>query len=125
MECMRDFAVDDNFSYSFDHLISFNYFEMMETNSEVKVYFAAKEVLTFIKNEMLNSSRHTKLLVVLKGSKYVNFQHAICFIRKDFNKLKQLLMMDCKNSGPCVFPTIHQEQLWYTDDDKVDAKKDL
>ena len=35
------------------------------------------------------------------------------------------MMMDCKNSGPCVYPTIHQDQLGYTDDDKVDAKKDL
>ena len=97
----------------------------METNSDVKGYFAAKEVLTYIKNEMLNSSPHTKLLVVLKGSKFVEFQHAICLIRRDFLKLKQLLMMDCKNSGPCVYPTIHQDQLWNTDDDKVDTKKDL
>ena len=98
---------------------------MMKTNSNVKGYFAAKEVLTYIKNEMLTHSRHTKLLVVLKGSKYVNFQHAICFIRKDFNKLKQLLMMDCKNSGPCVYHTFHKDQLGYTEEDKVDAKKDL
>ena len=34
-------------------------------------------------------------------------------------------MMDCKNSGPCVYPTIHPEQVWYSKDDKVDAKKDL
>ena len=125
MECMRDFAVDDNSSYSFDLLQSFDYIKMMDSNSNVKGYFAAKEVLTYIKNEMLTHSRHTKLLVVLKGSKYVHFQHAICFIRKDFKKLKQLLMMDCKNSGPCVYPTIHSDQVWYKEEDKVDARMDL
>ena len=61
---------------------------MMETNSKVKDYLAAKEVLTYIKNQMLTRPLHKKLLVVLKGNKYVLFQHAICFIRKDFGKTK-------------------------------------
>ena len=114
MECMRDFAVDDDFVYSFDILQSFDYFPMMESNSEVKDYCPGKEVLFFIKSLMLPQKEftqyaHTKLLVVLKGKASKYFQHALCFIRKDFGHRKQLLMMDCKNVKPCVYPQIYDD----------------
>jgi len=125
MECMTNFAVDDNFAYSFDFLRGFDYFEMMDVNSEVKGYCPGKEVLLYIKDIMLTRPLHTKLLVVLKGKVFTEFQHALCFVRKDFGRKKQLLMMDCKNSGPCVYPCIYEDQLQYQPEDKVDGKKDL
>ena len=42
VEYMRNFAVDDNFSYSLYYLESFNYLEMMESNSDGKDYCASK-----------------------------------------------------------------------------------
>jgi len=109
MECMRDFAVDDNYAYSFDQLASFDYFPMMESNSEVKDYCPGKEVLRNIKEMMLNEPLHAKLLVFLKGKASKYFQHALCVVRKDFGNRKQLLMMDCKNAKPCVYPKIYDD----------------
>ena len=59
MDCMTDFAVDDNCAYSFDMLESFDYFQMQETNSEVKGYCPGNEVLHFIKDLMLPRKEHT------------------------------------------------------------------
>ena len=109
MECMRDFAVDDDSVYSFDKLASFDYFPMMESNSAVKDYCPGKEVLRFVKEMMLDEPLHAKLLIVLKGKASKYFQHALCFIRKDFGNRKQLLMMDCKNVKPCVYPQIYDD----------------
>ena len=114
IECMRDFAVDDTHAYSLELMQSFDYFQMQETNSEVKDYCPGKDVLLFIKDLMLPRKEftqyaHTKLLVVLKGKVNTYFQHALCFIRKDFGRKKQLLMMDCKNSKPMVYPTIYED----------------
>ena len=106
MECMVDFVVDDNFAYSFEKIASFDYLQMMSKSDKMK-YCPADEVLAYAKDQMLTHSRHTKLLLVLKGNRVVEFQHALCFIRRDFHMLKQLLMLDCKNSGPCVYPTYH------------------
>ena len=46
---------------------------------------------------------------MLKGKVKTYFQHALCFIRKDFGRRKQLLMMDCKNSKPMVYPKIYED----------------
>ena len=62
---------------------------------------------------------------MLKGKVKFYFQHALCFIRKDFGRKKQLLMMDCKNTKPMVYPTIYEDQLQYSHVDKVDGEKDL
>ena len=59
MDCMTDFAVDDNCAYSIDMLESFDYFQMQETNSEVKGYCPGKEVLHFIKDLMFLRKEHT------------------------------------------------------------------
>ena len=59
IECMRDFAVDDNNAYSFELMESFDYRQMQETNSEVKDYCPGKEVLLFIKDLMLPPKEHT------------------------------------------------------------------
>ena len=59
IECMRDFAVDDTHAYSLDLMQSFDYFQMQETNSEVKDYCPGKEVLLFIKDLMLPRKEHT------------------------------------------------------------------
>jgi hypothetical protein len=111
MDCLIDFAVDENFAYSFELLKSFNYVEMMMANRpNNKDYCPTKEVMTFINDEMFTHERHNKLLVILKGKKHILFQHALCFIRRDFGKKKQGLMMDCKNSAPCVFPRIYYDE---------------
>ena len=106
----RDFVVDENFSYSFHFLKSYNYSEMVKSNKpKNKGYCPTKEVMEFIKDEIFTHERHNKLLVVLKGNRMKEFQHALCFICRDFGKKKQGLMMDCKNSGPCVFPRIYYD----------------
>ena len=111
MDSLIDFAVDENFAYSFDLLKSFNYVEMMMANRpNNKDYCPTKDVMTFINEEMFTHERHNKLLVVLKGNRFILFQHALCFIRRDFGKKKQGLMMDCKNSAPCVFPRIYYDE---------------
>ena len=110
MACLNDFAVDENYAYSFELLKSFNYVEMMMANRpNNKDYCPTKDVMTFINDEMFIHERHNKLLVVLKGNRFVLLQHALCFIRRDFGKKKQGLMMDCKNSAPCVFPRIYYD----------------
>ena len=101
MDCMENFAVDDHSAYSFEKLASFNYLEMM-SKSTAKDYCPAVDVLAYINDQMLTQELHTKLLVILKGNRTIEFQHALCFVRRDFGTKKQLLMMDCKNTGPCV-----------------------
>ena len=98
--------------------------------SSAKDYCPAEEVLAYIHDQMLTRELHTKLLVILKGNVLDEFQHALCFLRKDFlynkDRLNQLLMLDCKNSGPCVYPRFHRElQLQFNDEDRVNAKEDL
>ena len=129
MDCMQDFAVDDHCAYSFTKLASFNYLEMMRKSSD-KDYCPADEVLAYIHDQMLTRELHTKLLVILKGNVLDEFQHALCFLRKDFlynkGRLNQLLLLDSKNSGPCVYPRFHRElQLHFNDEDRVNAKEDL
>ena len=86
-------------------------------------------VLDFIEDQILTQELHTRLLVILKGNRKVQFQHALCFIRKDFvnnrRSCKQMLMLDCKNTGPCFYPRMYAEQLHFKHDDRVNAKKDL
>ena len=41
--CMRDFADNDNFSYTFDHLKSFDFLNILESNSKVNENCTAKE----------------------------------------------------------------------------------
>ena len=68
MECMKDFVVDDNCAYSFEKLASFDYVEMM-SKSTAKDYCPAVDVLAYINDQMLTQELHTKLLVILKGSR--------------------------------------------------------
>ena len=86
-------------------------------------------VLDFIEDQILTQELHTRLLVILKGNRKVQFQHALCFIRKDFvnnrRSCKQMLMLDCKNTGPCFYPRMYAEQLHFKHDERVNAKKDL
>ena len=85
MECMEDFAVDDHSAYSFVKLASFDYMEML-SNSHGEKCCPAKEVLAYIHDQMLTQSLHTKLLVILKGSRITEFQHALCLLRRGFKK---------------------------------------
>ena len=98
--------------------------------SSDKEYCPADDVLAYIHDQMLTRELHTKLLVILKGNLLDEFQHALCFLRKDFlynkGRLNQLLLLDSKNSGPCVYPRFHRElQLQFNDEDRVNAKEDL
>jgi hypothetical protein len=124
IEYMRDFAVDDHKVYSFAQLASFNYIQLTKTPEKV-----AQEALDFIEEQILNKDNHDKILVILKGQRNVEFQHALCFIRKDFvttkRSNKQMLMLDCKNTGPCYYPRIYPDQLEFGPGDRVEAKKDL
>ena len=79
IECMRDFAVDDHKVYSFTKLTTFNYYQIAKTPEKV-----AQEALDFIEEQILEQHNHDKILVILKGQRFVEFQHALCFIRKDF-----------------------------------------
>ena len=36
-----------------------------------------------------------------------------------------MLMLDCKNTGPCFYPRMFSEQLNFKNEDKVKAKEDL
>ena len=78
---------------------------------------------------ILTQELHTRLLVVLKGEVYVEFEHALCFVRRDYVKnkksFKQMLMFDCKNTGPCFYPSMHSEQFQFKKEHKVNAIKDL
>jgi len=125
IECLKDFVVDDNLAYSFVKVGSFDYHKM--SISKAPGFCPAQEVLKFIHELMLNQDPpHTRLLVILKGNRVVDFQHALCFIRKDYHGKPQLLMLDCKNSGPCYYPRVYSEQqLQFKPEDRVNAKKDL
>jgi hypothetical protein len=99
---------------------------IMANRPNNKDYCPTKEVMTFINDEMFTHERHDKLLVILKGNRTILFQHALCFIRRDFGKKNQGLMMDCKNSEPCVFPRIYyDEQPQYKLEHRVNPTKDL
>ena len=82
---------------------------MMESNSGEKDYCPGKEVLRFVKEMMLDQPLHAKLLIVLKGKASKYFQHALCFVRRVIGRKNQLLMLDCKNSKPMVYPTIYDD----------------
>jgi hypothetical protein len=124
IECMRDFAVADHKVYSFDKLATFDYHQLTKAPEKV-----AQEALDFIEDQILEQHNHDKILVILKGQRVVEFQHALCFIRKDFvttkRSNKQMLMLDCKNTAPCYYPRIYSDQLQFGSEDLVDAKKDL
>ena len=124
MECTRDFAVADHKVYSFDKLATFDYHQLTKAPEKV-----AQEALDFIEDQILEQHNHDKILVILKGQRLVEFQHALCFIRKDFvttkRSNKQMLMLDCKNTGPCYYPRIYPDQLEFGPGDRVEAKKDL
>jgi hypothetical protein len=79
IECMREFAVEDHKVYSFAKLTTFNYMQLTKTPEKV-----AQEALDFIEDQILTQENHDKILVILKGKRNVEFQHALCFIRKDF-----------------------------------------
>ena len=121
---MRDFAVDDRYAYSFAQLATFNYIQLDKAPEKV-----AQEALDFIEDQILEQHNHDKILVILKGKRLVEFQHALCFIRKDFvtskRSYKQMLMMDCKNTAPCYYPRLYPDQLQFSPEDRVSAKKDL
>ena len=36
-----------------------------------------------------------------------------------------MLMLDCKNTAPCYYPRIYPDQLQFSPEDRVDARKDL
>ena len=124
IECMRDFAVDDRYAYSFAQLATFNYIQLDKAPEKV-----AQEALDFIEEQILTQGNRDKILVILKGNRVVEFQHALCFIRKDFvtskRSYKQMLMLDCKNTGPCYYPRLYPDQLQFSPEDRVNAKKDL
>ena len=124
IECMRDFAVDDHKVYSFTKLTTFNYYQTAKAPEKV-----AQEALDFIEDQILEQHNHDKILVILKGKRLVEFQHALCFIRKDFvtskRSYKQMLMLDCKNTGPCYYPRLYPDQLQFSPEMRVSAKKDL
>ena len=124
MECMRDFAVDDHKVYTFDKLATFNYHQLTKAPEKV-----AQDALDFIEDQILTQENHDKILVILKGKRNVEFQHTLCFIRKDFvttkRSNKQMLMLDCKNTAPCYYPRICPDQLQFGPEDRVNARKDL
>jgi hypothetical protein len=124
MDCMRNFAVDDHSAYSFAKLTTFNYIQLTKAPEKV-----AQEALDFIEEQIFIQENHDKILVILKGKRNVVFQHAICFIRKEFvtskRSYKQMLMMNCKNTAPCYYPRLYPDQLQFSPEDKVSAKKDL
>ena len=124
IECMRDFAVDDHKVYSFTKLTTFNYYQTAKAPEKV-----AQEALDFIEDQILEQHNHDKILVILKGKRLVEFQHALCFIRKDFvtskRSYKQMLMLDCKNTAPCYYPRLYPDQLQFSPEMRVSAKKDL
>jgi hypothetical protein len=96
MECIRDFSVDENFAYFFEKLACFDYLKMISC-SKFSDICPAQQLMAFMHdmNVMLSQDPpHTRLLVILKGNRVVDFQHALCFIREDFNKKQQLLMLD-------------------------------
>ena len=76
IECMRDFAVDDHKVYSFDKLATFDYHQLTKAPEKV-----AQEALDFIEDQILEQHNHDKILVILKGQRNVEFQHALCFPR--------------------------------------------
>ena len=43
-------------------------------------------VLRFVKEMMLDQPLQAKLLIVLKGKASKYFQHALCFVRRDFGR---------------------------------------
>ena len=36
-----------------------------------------------------------------------------------------MLMLDCKNTAPCYYPRLYPDQLQFSPEDRVDARKDL
>jgi hypothetical protein len=72
---------------------------------------------------MRKTDTHSAIILVSYGRVNEDFAHAACFIRKDFRGSKQLLLLDCKNEKPLVYPKLLQDQLKY--DDSVNVKKDI
>ena len=72
---------------------------------------------------MLNLEKHQEIIIVFRGQKVVDFAHAACFVRNDFGKTRQLLLLDCKNKQPLAYPKMLPDQLLYGE--SVKAKEDL
>ena len=62
-----------------------------------------------LKNEE-EKKAYTEIIMVQQGKIDVNFAHSACFIRKDDCTMKQLLLLDCKNSEPLYYPTVTELQ---------------
>ena len=53
--------------------------------------------------------------------KALDFAHAACFVRRG----KQLLLLDCKNQSPLVYPRCYPSQLYETVKAKEDIESDV
>ena len=79
--------------------------------------------MTYIKNHMIENPKFKVLILVMRGNLITDFSHACCFIRHDLVKKPHLLLLDCKNKQPLVFPKVYPDQLLY--DESVKIKEDV
>ena len=72
-----------------------------------------KLISDFVKKLILDEETHNQLVVVFHGNNEVNFAHAACFVRTHnyHNKVKQMLLLDCKNKTPIVCPKRGADQM--------------
>lgn len=66
---------------------------------------------------------HRALILIFHGSADEEYAHAACFVRKDYRNSKQILLLDCKNSTPIVYPKKYPLQVAYGD--SVKYKEDI
>ena len=88
-------------------------------------------MIDFVKNdedeEMKNEEEkklYTEIIIIFQGKIDYDFAHAACFVRQDNNNLKQLLLLDCKNSAPIYYPKLTEVQK-LNEFESVEVKRDI
>jgi len=121
IKIFKDFLIFENMSYSLEFMKTFSK-ELARAKGDGIP--ACDSVMEFVKNKMLPSTTSVAveeilekvLIMVMYGSDEVAFKHAACFVRKDYKNTKQLLLLDCKNQKPIVFPKRYADQYQYCDE---------
>jgi hypothetical protein len=104
----RDFAYCNGFSYSLSEvpIISFALRDDLYFGTD-----AGRDILDFVKTEMIDNENYDELVMVLHGNRSWAFKHAATFLVQTHKGKREVYLYDCKNSQKlsCKFTSANSE----------------
>ena len=81
MDCLQDFAIFGQYSYSFDLVARFTQKKIAEVNLKKGTKLSpGKVILNYIVKKLLLEKEFKQLVIVFHGNMVESFAHAACFI---------------------------------------------